>query len=458
MINIETFSTYNEIELAKKMYEKGIIIYDYNSPFFNDICYEYENEYNKDIILEDRLENYYQNITKVCENKCNFSINFNKNEINCTCKIKKIFFDKTYILLYNETKKINYGPKEISIFVLKCYEKVFKWNYFKNNYGSYTILILIILELPAIIIFSIIGLNNAKEFLLTCITMHSNPPSKPKIINEEENKDISFSNENIIKNIINENNKNIKDKENIKLLYKNEYVDIHKEIIDTEDLNYIELFDAVTFDKRNFFKYYYSELIKTQPILEIFLKKTPLMPISIKLILLIFNISITFWLNSFFYSRNYISEKSHNQDNNFHLDDIYDRIIYTCICSIILNLIIKVCISGNRKRIIIWIKREKKPEKFAKEITEMINGMNRIFIIFIIIQEIFMLFFWYYLSCFNNCYKNNKEEWFFTSLICIAIIQVWYFISCLIVSCLRYMGMKCGMESCYNISICLSYD
>jgi len=105
-----------------------------------------------------------------------------------------------------------------------------------------------------------------------------------------------------------------------------------------------------------------------------------------------------------------------------------------------------------------WIKREEDPEEFNKEITHMIKMMNITYIIFICIQVVLMFFFWIYLSCFCNSYKNNKIEWFVTSLICFGIIQIWYFISALIVTCLRFLGIKFGMESCYNVSLCLSYD
>ena len=105
-----------------------------------------------------------------------------------------------------------------------------------------------------------------------------------------------------------------------------------------------------------------------------------------------------------------------------------------------------------------WIKREKDPEKFNKEITYMIKRMYINYIVFICIQGVLMFFFWIYLSCFCICYKNNEVEWFVTSLICFAIIQIWYFISTLIVTCLRFLGIKFGMESCYNVSMCLAYD
>ena len=105
-----------------------------------------------------------------------------------------------------------------------------------------------------------------------------------------------------------------------------------------------------------------------------------------------------------------------------------------------------------------WIRREKDQEKLNKELIYMTKRMYINYIVFMSIQGVFMFFFWLYLSCFCNCYKNNKIEWFVTSLICFGIIQIWYFFSTFIVTCLRFLGIKLGMESCYNVSLCLAYD
>ena len=105
-----------------------------------------------------------------------------------------------------------------------------------------------------------------------------------------------------------------------------------------------------------------------------------------------------------------------------------------------------------------WIRREKDKNLFSKEITYMIKKMKINYVIYSAVQGAFMFFFWLYLSCFCYAYKNNQIEWFVTSLICFCIIQIWYFISTFFVTSLRYLGIKCGIESCYNISLCLAMD
>ena len=226
-----------------------------------------------------------------------------------------------------------------------------------------------------------------------------------------------------------------------------------------EDFNDVELYDARNLDKRKFCEFYYQELKNTQPIIYSFFYHTPLTPRFFKILHFIFNTTLCFVFNAFFFSKKYISEKCFYFENSFdwYFNNIYDRILYTCLCTIIISLILRV-LTSSKKKMLMWIKREKDPEVFNKEITYMMKRMKINYIIYSSVQGAFMFLFWIYLSCFCIAYKNNELEWFITSLICFGLIQIWYFISTFIVTCLRFLGIKCGMESCYNISLCLAFD
>ena len=519
-----------QIETAKKLYDKGIMPYNRTDPFFTDICYDFTSEDDKDIILEDRVDEFYQNITNICEKNCQIDADFEKKELKCICELKSRFMDSNRTEDKENEKEFKFGIGPISVEVVKCAKKAFLWKYFKNNIGSYTALVLIAAEIPLIIIFIKFGLNQVKVFL---IPFHSANPPKNSLIdkneseNENENKneenntidknkesnqeeeekesDTNNGNDlitnNIIKNEINNNENNyseiedISNKDNIdqneyesndskkeknsgnnsdknsndsllqsqyyyqKNLKRKKNYDIYKKINDYDDLNDVELFDAITFDKRSFCQFYWDELKRTQPIIYSFIIYTPLTPKFFKILLFIFNTIICFELNAFFYSKKYISYKYYYFKNEFlfYLGHIYDRILYVCICTIFLNLVIRV-VTNSKKKMQMWIRREKDKEKFNKEIIKMTNRMYINYIIFMSVQGVFMFFFWLYLSCFCNCYKNNEIEWFVSSLFCFGIIQIWYFISAFIVACLRLLGIKFGMESCYNVSLCLSYD
>ena len=386
--NISTYVSMNkyfnedQIKTAKKLYEKGIIPYNRTDPFFTDICYEFTSENDKDVILEDRVDEFYQSVEKICEKNCTYDADFENEVINCICELKTNFLEIKNE--ENEEKEFNLGIGSISINVVKCAKKAFLWDYFKNNVGSYTALVLIVAEFPVIFYFIKFGLSQVKVYLIPF--MGSNPPKHSFISNnvnennEINNNTINFdeedkendneldndtnniNNDNYNDNYINSNkesnyytseinsdnnyrkiedsNKEIEDinsskthkiqkssentndknsndslisskKSNSKKKNKKKKknYDIYKEIKDNEDLNDIELFDAIIFDKRKFCEFYWEELQNTQPIIYSFIYHTPLTPKFFKILLFIFNTMLCFEFNAFFYSRNYISKK-----------------------------------------------------------------------------------------------------------------------------------------------------
>ena len=72
------------------MCNKGIDIFDPNCPFFNDICYPFESEYNTDIPLKERRKEMFQNVS-LCDTGCTYKgYDCKTNIVKCECKIKEI--------------------------------------------------------------------------------------------------------------------------------------------------------------------------------------------------------------------------------------------------------------------------------------------------------------------------------------------------------------------------------
>ena len=423
-INLNNYFSENQIQTAQKLYDKGIIVYNRTHPFFTDICYEFNSYKDRDIILEDRVDDFYQDVSQICENNCKYDVDFEQKILKCICELKTTFLSNN--TEEEKKKNLGFGVGPISVEVVKCTKKAFLWKYFKDNIGSYTSLVLIFAEIPVIFCFFKFGLSQVKIFLIPFLG--ANPPKQSlinkngkkessknnnkEIINEinneeeeiEEENEIDSNNmtnnnnENKISNFENISNKNKTDKKeeeitnlnkslkensdknsNDSLLenqsdyqrkkIKKKNYDIYKEIKDYDDLNDVELFDAITFDKRKFCQFYWDELKRTQPIIYSFIVYTPLTPKYFKILLFIFNTIICFELNAFFYSKQYISDKYRYFYNEFswYINHIYDRIIYTCICTVFLNLLLRV-FTSYKKKIQMWIKRENDQEKLNKEI------------------------------------------------------------------------------------------
>ena len=74
-----------DIESAKIFSKQRIDVFNAEDDFFNDICCPYNIPDNKDIIINDRRNDIYQNAT-FCQNGCIYEgINYNLMAANCLC-------------------------------------------------------------------------------------------------------------------------------------------------------------------------------------------------------------------------------------------------------------------------------------------------------------------------------------------------------------------------------------
>ena len=73
------------IESAKDLANQGIDVFNANDKFFNDIFHFYDNKDGKDIIINDRRNDIYQNAT-FCEDGCNYDgMNYELMTADCIC-------------------------------------------------------------------------------------------------------------------------------------------------------------------------------------------------------------------------------------------------------------------------------------------------------------------------------------------------------------------------------------
>ena len=97
---------------------EGVDIFYPNDPFFNDICYAYEED-GYDMPLSERTQRYYQNVSFSGE-ACDFKgIDESLNKAKCNCKInvsiEKEAFCKSNELWKNKYPNENENPPLISI-------------------------------------------------------------------------------------------------------------------------------------------------------------------------------------------------------------------------------------------------------------------------------------------------------------------------------------------------------
>ena len=153
------------LETAKALEEKGIDIYNGKDDFFNSYCVNFTSEYQTDVILKDRREYYFKNVS-YCEVNCSYlHINLDTHRVECACPVKGATED--------EDEDKNENPPDFSseitssnYEVIVCYNQVFNKEKLKVNIGNY-----IFLGMGAVIIgifcqYAIYGKRNIMKYII----------------------------------------------------------------------------------------------------------------------------------------------------------------------------------------------------------------------------------------------------------------------------------------------------
>ena len=351
-------------------------------------------------------ENIFKNIIKVKKKKSNQTINNIKDKCTKTLSIQKLQINKNKINVYinngnksvniNKIKKSNFPPKKKISFTNRSSKKP----------GT--------LIFPKNILFNPNNLSNQSfnkksndNLMLKRMTSLIDTSSKRNIFKIK--KKSKFKGIFLKDNIRNKNKKN-------QLLMKNKYND--------EELNSLEYEIALIVDKRTYCQYYWSLVKKKQIILFTFISSNDYNLFQVKFCLLLLSFSLFFTINGFFFT-----DETMNRiyEDNGYYDIVYQipQILYSTLISTIFNTIFKR-LSLSEKQLL-SIKKEKNISK-AKEITAKIRKNIKIrIVLFHTIGLLFIIFFWYYISCFCAVYKNTQIILIKDTLISFMISMVYPF-------------------------------
>ena len=223
-------------------------------------------------------------------------------------------------------------------------------------------------------------------------------------------------------------------------------------------LNNYTFEEAIKYDHRAICEIFFIYLISKQAIFHAFFFKSPLQLFSLRLCLLFFIFSSDLALNAFFYFNDNISKKYHNAKNlllftfNNNLTVI---LLSTFIGFVLLTLFIKLTNCTNAMREVFQNEEEKMKKDKKYKVTnerkiEIKNEIEKIFknykikiIVFIILELLFMIFFWYFVIIFCHVYKSTQTSWILDSFLTI--------LSRIIIDCLICLGFaklyRIGVES-----------
>ena len=507
-----------DIQTAKDLATQGIDVFNAKDKFFNDLCYYYNNKDNKDIIIDDRRKDIFQNIS-FCQGGCIYdSVDYDLMSANCICKSNFLINDNS-----NNIDKEEQNDKEIINFdsitksfisnlfdfnfnVLKCFNLVVNLEILKRNFGFYFMVIMFLLQVIFLIIYMINGLKNIKRYMIffqykynknnllkTCQKNFHNCKykkqkynidkiyNKPKQKNKLNKKMVHYN----ISNPINRRNKILNNKKNfIKLkkksmnnnidkLSENSNLNISKIInkknkkknkiyhmktnikIDSnnnkfnkqnlknnlfEDLENINYEKAIIHDKRNYCRIFFSFLVDSQIILGTFCTDNYLYLFIIKLSFFVYTIQISFFLNSLFYTDEYISDAYYNNGVLNFISGL-PKSIYSSIVSLITTNLLRI-LSNNKNELKQLIIKKSNNNNYRILVKLKLNQLKYKLISYFIIVFILGLFFSYYVTSFCAVYRYSQKYLFLgfiESFIFDFIISI---ITAIFLSLLRYISIK----------------
>ena len=161
------------IDVNKILYgrKNDIDLFDYNSDFLNDICFEFRSEKGTDVTLDSRLEDYYQNIT-FCDDKesshymaYNYSSEQEQFTYRCAFGFYKSLNDKNSYLdkIDNQIKSL---VSVSNIKVIKCYKNFLNLKDIIRNYGGMICIFVLIVQIICFLLFCFRGVKSLEDKLL----------------------------------------------------------------------------------------------------------------------------------------------------------------------------------------------------------------------------------------------------------------------------------------------------
>ena len=254
---------------------------------------------------------------------------------------------------------------------------------------------------------------------------HNNsPPKKLKIKKNTDNEQVtSFdiqgkSNSKIdLKNIEKlEKSKNDNEKKiiiDISLLNKNKNQrkksiiinNIHFAKYNDYELNKLKYRDAILYDKRQYFQYYFSLIKRNNLFIFAFLLSNDYNPKTLKISMFLFSISLYFTMNVVFISDSVI-HSIYVKKGSFELESQLPHIIYSIIISATIIGIFKFIFLSEKD--IMQIRKVTEKEYIHGKSIKISNYVKCKFILFFITIFLLLFFFWIYVGLFCAVFKNTQ--------------------------------------------------
>ena len=484
-----------DISVLNSFKDSGVNVFNISDEFFNDVCYSY-SENGNDLILEDRINDIYQNFT-LCEEGCTFdSIDIFNMLIACQCDIKENITTIIKEIQEEAAEKIT----SLNFEIIQCYNLVFSLKGKMKNIGFWILSAFFLIYIISLIKYCCEGIKPVKDYIFNEMTKYgyinkdkkennknintiiiNNPPKKIKFVKKKKNINNNNNlkiNQKKSKNPLVNNTK--KAENNIKKI-KN--YDLNLITIDLNKLSQkyipnikesnITLYnytmeEAFRYDRRNIIETFYIYLLSKQAFFHAFLYRTPLILFPLRFCLLLFILSSDLALNAFFYFNDNISRKYKNTKNLFIFilsNNMTVVLLSTLVGFIILTLFTNL--SNTTKAIRDVFKNEekkirknknykvtqKRKDDIKKEIENILQKYKCKLIILFSFEIILMIFFWYYVVVFCHVFSGTQTSWLIDSALSMISRIIIDILFCLLFSKIYRIAVASNYNCIYKIAL-----
>ena len=212
--------------------------------------------------------------------------------------------------------------------------------------------------------------------------------------------------------------------------------------------------DAIKIDKRTYCEFFSENLKERVLFANTFCENEPLKPLTLKIMVLILTLFFYFFINGFFFNEEYISKVYHLKEDKFF--DFVPRSIKRFFYALVIGEIVEYITEFffvEENRIKGTFEREKDNIlELKNEIIETIKDIKSRNLGFIIVVFILIIFFIYYVLCFNYVYHYSQVEWIKSSILIIIANHVLSFLLSFFETSFRFLAFSCESERLYQFS------
>ena len=241
-------------------------------------------------------------------------------------------------------------------------------------------------------------------------------------------------------------------------IIKERFVTYEVKDYENKDLNDLEYEEAIMHDRRNCCQMFGHSLQDRQIIVNTFCSIEELKPFSIKLSVLLLNLTFYFIIDGLLYNKAVITDIFNAQRDRtiseYFVSSI-DNIVYNSIASGIISSVTLILFDTDKK--IEETMRKYKDNKIIMkgELSKIYKCYNLSLTIYGLSLFVVNGVFTFYVFCLCYAYPHILKHWCQVSVFVISLMQLTSFLTSLLISFLKFLSVRFRWEICFKINIYL---